>query len=453
MRQEGRKMEQAITKERLEQFGKEFHEKKLNEAAMYAVTANGLNASAKNHEAARNLRNVFSVSLKQGEITDQMRSGRCWMFAALNVFRARVIRDLNLETFELSQNYTLFYDKLEKANFFLESILETLEEPTQGRLIAFLLSSPMNDGGQWDMLCSLIEKYGLVPKDAMPETKASSATGEMDACLTRKLREDACRLRAAHAQGVSPEALRAKKEGMLEEIYRILCICLGEPPKTFDFEARDKEDHWICDRGLTPQAFYRKYVGLPLQDYISLINAPTADKPYHRSYSVKFLGNVKEGRQVRYLNLEIEELKKAAIAQLRDGDPVWFGCDVGKESSRDGIMDTGLYQLETLLDTTFGMSKAERLDYGESLMTHAMVFQGVNLDEAGRPDRWRVENSWGDKAGVKGYYVMSDAWFDEYVYQVVVNKKYLPKALIEEYESEPIMLEPWDPMGSLAEGD
>ena len=194
-------------------------------------------------------------------------------------------------------------------------------------------------------------------------------------------------------------------------------------------------------------------MGLPLQDYISLINAPTADKPYHRSYSVKFLGNVKEGRQVRYLNLEIEELKKAAIAQLRDGDPVWFGCDVGKESSRDGIMDTGLYQLETLLDTTFGMSKAERLDYGESLMTHAMVFQGVNLDEAGRPDRWRVENSWGDKAGVKGYYVMSDAWFDEYVYQVVVNKKYLPKALIEEYESEPIMLEPWDPMGSLAEGD
>ena len=398
-------MDQAITKEKLEQFGKEFHEKKLNEAAMYAVTANGLNASAKNHEAARNLRHVFSVSLKQGEITDQMRSGRCWMFAALNVFRSKVIREWKLETFELSQNYTLFYDKLEKANFFLESILETLDEPTQGRLISFLLSSPMNDGGQWDMLCNLIEKYGLVPKEAMPETKSSSATGEMDACLTRKLREDACRLRAAHAQGVS-----------LEELYQ-------------------------------------KYVGLALEDYISLINAPTADKPYHKSYSVKFLGNVKEGRPVRYLNLEIGELKGAAIAQLQDGEPVWFGCDVGKESSRDGIMDTGLYRLDTLLDMPFGMTKAERLDYGESLMTHAMVFQGVNLDEAGKPDRWRVENSWGDKAGEKGYYVMSDAWFDEYMYQVVVNKKYLPEELVKEYESEPIMLEPWDPMGSLAGRD
>ena len=280
-------MEQTITKEKLEQFQKDFHEEKLNEAAMHAVTTNGLYVSSQDNEAARRMRHVFSISLKQGEVTNQQQSGRCWMFAALNVFRFEVIKKLNLETFELSQNYTLFYDKLEKANYFLESILETLDEPTNGRLISFLLTAPMNDGGQWDMLCNLIEKYGLVPKTAMPETKASSATREMDSCLTLKLREDACRLRKAHQDGVSTEELRSRKDAMLEEIYRILCICLGEPPKTFDFEVEDKDGKFIRDCGLTPQEFYQKYVGFPLQDYISLINAPTADKPYHKSYSVK----------------------------------------------------------------------------------------------------------------------------------------------------------------------
>lgn len=444
-------MSENITKETLAQFEETCRADKACRVAMNAVTQNGLYAAAKNGETARTTRHSFSVNLKQGAITDQKQSGRCWMFAALNTFRFEIIKKLNLENFELSQNYMLFYDKLEKANYFLESILETLDEPTEGRLISWLLMAPMNDGGQWDMLCSLVDKYGVVPKYAMPETKASSATGEMGLALTLKLREDACRLRGAYAQGASRETLAEKKEAMLGEIYRILCICLGEPPKTFDLEAEDKDGKFIRECGLAPQAFYEKYVGLKLDDYISLINAPTADKPYHRSYSVKFLGNVKEGRQVRYLNLEIAELKKAAIAQLKDGSPVWFGCDVGKCSAREGgVMDTGLYELDGLLGVSFGLNKAERLDYGESLMTHAMVFQGVNLDEDGKPNRWRVENSWGEKAGEKGYYVMSDAWFDEFMYQVVVNKKYLPDEFLKEYEGEPIMLEPWDPMGSLA---
>lgn len=301
------------------------------------------------------------------------------------------------------------------------------------------------------MLCNLVRKYGAVPKYAMPETKSSSATGEMNSTLTVKLREDACRLRRAYAQGATREELAGKKEAMLGEIYRILCICLGEPPKSFDLEVEDKEGKFIRDCGLTPETFFEKYVGLNLDDYISIINAPTADKPYHRSYSVKFLGNVKEGRLVRYLNLEIGELKKAAIAQLKDGSPVWFGCDVGKYSVKEGgAMDMDVFRLEELLDVEFGMNKAERLEYGESLMTHAMVFLGVNLDEEGRPNRWRVENSWGEKAGEKGYYVMSDRWFDEFMYQIVVNRKYLPEEYLKEYESEPIMLEPWDPMGSLA---
>ena len=285
----------------------------------------------------------------------------------------------------------------------------------------------------------------------MVQIKFEELTVERRAWVTEKLREDACRLRSAYTAGAKREELAARKEEMLGEIYRILCICLGEPPKSFDFEVEDKDGKYIRDCGLTPQAFFEKYVGLNLDDYISIINAPTADKPYHRSYSVKFLGSVKEGRPVRYLNLEIGELKKAAIAQMKDGSPVWFGCDVGKCSTRDGgVMDTNIYKLEELLGVKFGMDKAERLDYGESLMTHAMVFQGVNLDEDGKPNRWRVENSWGEEPGEKGYYVMSDDWFDEYMYQIVVDKKYLPEELVAEYETEPIMLEPWDPMGSLA---
>ena len=212
---------------------------------------------------------------------------------------------------------------------------------------------------------------------------------------------------------------------------------------------KDHVFHREC--GLTPQEFYKKYIGLDLTEYVSLINAPTKDKPFHRSYTVKYLGNVREGRQVRYLNLEIEELKRVAIRQMQDGFPVWFGCDVGKCSSReDGVMDLNMYNLKDMFDTEFAMTKAERLDYGQSKMSHAMVFQGVNLDENGKPNRWRVENSWGEERGKDGFFVMSDAWFDEYMYQVVVKKCYLTEEERNEYEADPVVLEPWDPMGALA---
>ncbi|MGN0314842.1 MAG: aminopeptidase C [Fusicatenibacter sp.] len=444
-------METVITKDMLAQFEERFDADRANALAMNAVTANGISAAAKNYQMEREVTHDFSVSLEHDKVTDQKKSGRCWMFAALNVLRAGVMKNTNLDSFELSQSYPAFYDKLEKANYFLESILNTLDEPTDGRLIAHLLRAPLNDGGQWDMLCSIVEKYGLVPKSAMPESAVSSATNEFCAYATEKLREDACILRKAYAGGVSYEELRRKKEAMLETIYDMLCICYGKPPKTFTFEYRDKDKNFHRDTNLTPKTFYEKYVGVDLKEYISLINAPTVDKPYYRSYSVEYLGNVAEGRPVRYVNLPIEELKKAAIAQMKDGEPVWFGCDVGKRLNRDGgIMDPGTFGVENLFHTTFGMTKAERLDYGQSLMTHAMVFQGVNLDEEGRPNRWQVENSWGEESGKNGYLVMSDSWFDEYMYQVVVNKKHLPKEAVEAYESEPIMLKPWDPMGSLA---
>ena len=444
-------MDSSISQNLLDQLEKRFDENPGNRMAMNAAVSCGICASSRNYVTEREVPHEFSISLEQGAVTNQKRSGRCWMFAALNCMRFQVIKKQNLEDFELSQSYPLFYDKLEKANYFLESILDTLDEPTDGRLIAHLLAAPLNDGGQWDMLCSIVEKYGLVPKTAMPESVSSSATQEMVSYMTEKLREYACVLRKGHKAGKSMEQLKKEKEAMMETVYRMLCISLGKPPRTFTFEYRDKDGNFHREENLTPKAFYEKYVGLRLDDYVSVINAPTEDKPFYRSYTVQYLGNVKEGRPVKYVNLPIEEMKQAAIAQLKDGEPVWFGCDVGKRSFRDGgLMDTGIYDVETLFDTDFPMTKAERLEYGQSLMTHAMVFQGVNLDENGRPDRWRVENSWGEEAGKKGYFVMSDRWFDEYNYQVVVNKKYLSSKALEAYEKEPVRLNPWDPMGSLA---
>ncbi len=444
-------MKKSISKEFLEQEAEKFSSSPRSRVAMNAVVANGVSQTAANFLAPREDRHSFSVSLKQGQITDQKQSGRCWMFAALNTMRFRVMKNLNLKTFELSQAYPLFYDKLEKSNYFLENILRTTDEPVEGRLVSFLLADPLGDGGQWDMFAALIEKYGVVPKEAMPESVCSSATKEMDEYLTEKLREDACILRTASEGGTSAEELRGQKEEMLSEIYRMLCICLGTPPTTFTLEVRDADEKFIRETDLTPQEFFRKYVDMDLSEYVSLINAPTPDKPFERTFTVKFLGNVAEGRPVKYLNLPIEELKRAAAAQLADGYPVWFGCDVGERSLRDGgLMDLKALDVEDLFDVKFGMDKGTRLTYGQSLMTHAMTLEGVNLDEDGKPNRWRVENSWGKKPGKDGYYVMTDDWFTEYTYQVVVNKKYLTDEQKALWEQDPIELMPWDPMGSLA---
>ncbi len=415
-----------------------------------AVRKSGIQAVAIDPDRVAAMTHTYSLDLETSAVTHQKQSGRCWMFAALNVLRHHVEADLKLKSFEFSQNYTMFWDKVEKANAFLENILETADEPYDSRVVAFLLDSPVGDGGQWDMFVALVEKYGLVPKDAMPETFQSSQSRAMNMLITLKLREDAVRLRRLVAEGAAQGAVQSAKEKMLAEIYRILVANLGEPPERFDFEYKDKDGGFHAERGLTPRTFVERYVKLNLDDYVSLINAPTDDKPMNRTYTVRFLASVKEGRPVVYLNLPIDELRRVALAQLEDQEPVWFGCDVGKMLDRDGgIMDSRLFDYEGTLGVPFTMTKGERLDYGESRMTHAMVFTGVNLVD-GRPNRWKVENSWGTEPGKDGYFVMSDAWFDDHMYQVVVHKKYLSEAQRETLKLEPIVLQPWDPMGSLA---
>lgn len=444
-------MKQAITTTQLTQFEQDFFKERANRVAQGAITANGLKKSCQNPSVIQKNNHEFSISLKQGSITSQKQSGRCWLFAAMNVMRSRVMENLKLEDFELSQNYMLFWDKLEKCNWFFENILDTLAEPIGSRLLNHLLSAPINDGGQWDMMANLVRKYGVVPKYAMPETAVSSNTREMNQVMTELLRNDACQLREAAKNGTDQAGLLQMKETMLNDIYRILCICLGEPPKTFDFEVRDRNGQFIQARRITPVEFFCTYVDMELSDYVSLINAPTNDKPFYRCYTVDRLGNVQEGAPICYINLPMEELKAATIAQLSDGEPVWFGCDMGPRVGRDsGVMDLELYDFEDVFQVQFPMTKAQRLDYCQSQMTHAMVFQGVNLNEDGTSNRWRVENSWGDEPGKKGYFVMSDAWFSQYMYQVVIHKKYLTRKQLQVLETEPITLNPWDPMGSLA---
>lgn len=436
-----------ITPELIDGFRKNYTEDPAARVLTSAASRTELSQIAFNSAAAARLTNAFSVEVKTTGITNQRKSGRCWLFASMNLMREQVIRTCNLDSFELSGNYFAFWDKLEKINFFLESILDCTELPVGDRTLDWILDS-LGDGGQWDMMVSLVKKYGVVPKSAMPETAQSEGTAVLMRYLRTALRRDAVELRRLAAAGADTAA---RKDEMLSAYFKALCIAFGEPVQHFDFEYRDKEGNYHADRGLTPQSFYEKYVGFDLGDYVSVINAPTQDKPYYKTYTVKYLGNV-VGGSIRYLNLPMEELKDLAIRQLKDGELVWFGSDVGKFGDRKaGIWDTASFRFsEVLGGLRLDMTKEERLDHRDSAMNHAMVICGVNLDDEGRPNRWKIENSWGEDAGQKGYYVASDAWFDEYTYQVIIHKKYLKDEWLKALAEPPIELEPWDPMGTLA---
>ena len=416
-----------------------------------AISHNGLLTSLEKRSSAVENTPVFSLDLTKDKVSDQKASGRCWMFAALNTFRHKMIAGFQLEDFELSQANTFFWDKYEKSNWFLEQVIATADQELTSRKVKFLLDTPQQDGGQWDMVVSLFEKYGVVPKSVYPESISSSNSRELNQILNKLLRQDAQILRELVAEGANSAELQAKKEELLQEVFNFLAMNLGLPPRQFDFSYRDKDNNFHSESGLTPQVFFKKYVDLKLDDYVSIINAPTADKPYGQSYTVEMLGNVVGSKPVRYLNVEMDRLKELAIAQMRAGETVWFGSDVGQSSNRKaGIMADGMYDFTSSMDIQLTQDKAGRLDYSESLMTHAMVLTGVDLDENGKANKWKVENSWGEKVGNKGYFVASDSWMDEYTYQIVVRKEFLTEAELAAYESEPIVLAPWDPMGALA---
>ena len=416
-----------------------------------AISHNGLLTSLEKRSSAVENTPVFSLDLTKDKVSDQKASGRCWMFAALNTFRHKMIAGFQLEDFELSQAHTFFWDKYEKSNWFLEQVLATADKELTSRKVKFLLDTPQQDGGQWDMVVSLFEKYGVVPKSVYPESISSSNSRELNQILNKLLRQDAQILRELVVEGADLAELQAKKEELLQEVFNFLAMNLGLPPRQFDFSYRDKDNNFHSENGLTPQAFFKKYVDLKLDDYVSIINAPTADKPYGQSYTVEMLGNVVGSKPVRYLNVEMDRLKELAIAQMQAGETVWFGSDVGQSSNRKaGIMADGMYDFNSSMDIQLTQDKAGRLDYSESLMTHAMVLTGVDLDENGKARKWKVENSWGEKVGDKGYFVASDAWMDEYTYQIVVRKEFLTEAELAAYEAEPIVLAPWDPMGALA---
>ena len=445
----------ALTLDAIARNAADFSADRGNVVAKNAVTGNGVRAAARVPEQVARNTTVFDVEVKQGDRTDQQRSGRCWMFASLNTMRIRTIKKFNLKTFEFSQAYPLYWDKLEKANWFFENILDTLDEPRDGRLVSFLLADPVGDGGQWDMFRALVKKYGVVPKETMPDTACAKNTYEMDAYLTRYLRKCACELRSAHEGGASVDELRSAKERMLANVQRLLTICLGEPPKTFDVRLRDTDDKLALSGTFTPREFFEHTVDMELDDYVSVISAPTADKPFGHTYTVDRLGNVVEAGGVRYLNLPAERLKEMAVSQLKDGLPVWFGCDVDQSYlQKDGVMDRDAVNVDALFgfEIDRGFDKAQRLDFGESVMTHAMTLEGVNLDANGKPTLWKVENSWGKDHGKDGFDSLTDDWFGEYVYQVVVDKAYLTADERRAYETEePIVLAPWDPLGALAD--
>lgn len=392
----------------------------------------------------------FSVDIPTLSVTNQESSGRCWLFAATNVLRERIAKTLNLEAFQLSQSYLAFWDKFERANYFLESIIATADLPTDDRNVALILTTGVHDGGQWEMFANVVRKYGLVPRDVYGETYQSSHTRSMNTILNRSLKAAAVKMRTMVKAGASDEEIQNEKNAILGKVYGFLCSCYTEPPKTFDFEYVDKDKNYHIEKNLTPKSFYEKYIGDLLDNIVSIINAPTADKPYDKTYTVRYLGNVVGGNDVVHLNLEMGEFKAAIIRQLEAGKVVWFGSDVGKYGEREkGLWDDNSFNLAATSGLDIEISKTDALNYWFSAMNHAMVITGVNLED-GKPNRWKIENSWGDKSGAKGYYVCSDTWFDQYVYQAAVEKEYLGEKA-ELAKQPPIMLEAWDPMGTLAE--
>ena len=441
-------MNGALTTADLELMRKEFAANPTYRMVQNAATQTAVKDLVLDREVVTGIDHSVSHLLDDWKPTDQAKSGRCWLFAGLNLLRVGAARAMNLKDFEFSQNHIMYWDKLERANYFLEAMIETAERDIDDRTVAQLMTTVADDGGQWNMFVALVRKHGLVPKSAMPETKSSADTDQMNSVLRRVLRQGAKDVRALLPRGT--EAMRARKQEILTVVHRVLTMHLGTPPEQFDWQWTDKDRGFHRDGVMTPTDFASKYVTLPLDEFICLVHDPRETSPIGRTFTVEYLGNVVDGDRVVYLNVDVATMKQIAKQTVVAGEPVWFGCDVDQMMRNDlGIWDAELFDYAGFYDTTFELDKAERLMFHETAMTHAMLFSGVDVvDDVAR--RWRVENSWGEERGQKGFYTMNDSWFDEYVFEIAARRNALPAELQAALDEEPIVLPAWDPMGSLA---
>lgn len=434
----------AITQELLQKLQQATPKAPAERALHNSIVQNGMVLA--NAELMTPPDDHFTYRVPTKGITDQQRSGRCWLFTGFNVLRAQFIKDNNLGEFYFSHCYSFFWDQLEKANLFLEGILETRTLPITDRKVEWLFQHPINDGGQFTGISDNLLKYGVVPSDVMPETYSSNNTARLSSLIAKLLRQGGMELRSKAQQGATLAELRKDKETTLQAIYRLLCLNLGTPPTTFEYTLRDADGKVLSTKEYSPLSFYQEHVGVNLKDdYVMIMNDPS--QPYYETYAIEYDRHAWDGKDWTYINLPMEEIKEMAIASLKEGNMMYYSCDVGKELNKEsGLLTLGYDDYEAITGVPMTMTKGERIASFDSGSTHAMTLVAVDLDKSGKPTKWMVENSWGATAGHQGYLIMTDAWFDAYTFRLVVHKKYLTPRAKELQGKTPKLLPPWSPM-------
>ena len=437
----------SIDAQMLKELSDSYKPTKAEKALQNVMLNNNVNSMALNQENQNEMETYFSHSVKSKGISNQESSGRCWLFTGMNVMRAKMIAEQNLGVFEFSQVYNFFFDQLEKANLFLQGIIDTRKKPFDDRTVEWLFKNPLSDGGTFTGVADNIAKYGVVPKSVMKESYTSNHTATFNSLLKRKLREYGIRLRNASDEGKKEKDLLNMKEEQLKEVYRMLATVYGVPPTEFTWAPKDSNGKYREEpQKYTPQSFYQKYIGWDLRNnYVMLMNDPT--RPYWKSYEIEYDRHMHDGQNWLYVNLPLEDIKEMAIASIKDSTMMYFSCDVGKFlDSKRGLLDLDNYDYESIFDVEFGMDKRERIMTFDSGSSHAMTLMAVDLDKDGKPLKWQVENSWGANSGHRGTIIMTDEWFDEYMFRLVVDKKYVPAKVLEVLKEKPTKLPAWDPM-------